>query len=141
MTVLKVIKKTGLVPVKLKVKNGSFSAGDVCGLLPARARQAILDGEADPVDPPDGVEFDTIPLPNPKSKKKQEPENEKSTIDQGVSEIEIPDTWREAHYLQQVALAKRIAGDDWAVPDGAKPKEHAVNVIEEELNRRDAPAD
>lgn len=116
---MKVVKKTGLVPV--------FSKADrrVIGVPPAVAREMIKKNEGSLVSIPSGIEtFEVDVIAKPAEPKKP--------VEYDVA---IPDDWESLHFLQQIKLAKALRSD-YAVPEGTKPLEYAKEVIREEAQRR-----
>jgi hypothetical protein len=119
---MKMVVRTGLVPVRLLAANLPYSVGQIVGLLPEQARRAILAKEAEEVEPREGVEvIDLGPVDIPPAPPAPEPVAE---------EVEIPDDWHSLHHLQRIVLAKKISG-----ADSLKAAE-ADEIIEAEVKRR-----
>jgi hypothetical protein len=59
---MKIVKDTGLVPVKLIAAHpaGIAMKGDIIGVTPARAKAYINTGVAELVDIPEGIETETL---------------------------------------------------------------------------------
>lgn len=119
---MKMVKKTGLVPVK------DAGTGSVYGVKPAKAREMIAAKSATLVDIPEGIEtVDLGDVSEPKSADKPAE----------VSGPEIPEDWESMHHLQRVKLALAIHGD-FTVHDGEKKSDAADRIIREEVQRRAA---
>lgn len=129
---MKVIKSTGLVPVKALMRFKNHRSGSVFGIEPKLVGAAIKAGEVELVDVPDGIE--TIELPDPMpAPKKSEPRSE--------DPIEIPDGWEDQHYAKNVLLAKRILGvEELSKIEGKNSSDIANEIIEAEVARRAAAA-
>lgn len=121
---MKVVKRTGLVPVQTK------KTGDIFGMPPKAAEIAFKAGEVTFVDPPAGIDFYEVIL-----QKEKAPEKKETPSD---DEIIILDGWKGLHHLKKIALAKALLGDGYAVPEGTKTADYAESVIEAEVQRRAA---
>src|SRR3546814_13260450 len=93
---MKVVKKTGLVPVHTENSN------DVFGLPPAEALRGLAAGKLFLVEIPEGIE--TYEIDDKPAAVKQE---EKPAEDEDVV---IPGNWESLHYTKIVVLAKQILG-------------------------------
>lgn len=126
---MKVVKATGFVPVKLKRASLPYTAGEIIGLVPEKARKAVADGEAEFVAIPEGVETYDVP---------DIPTNVKApVVIKEPAVVEIPPDWKDIHPLKRVNLAKKL-DSNFAPPDGKTPTEWADEVIEAEVARRAA---
>jgi hypothetical protein len=124
---MKVVTKTGFVPVKLKRASLPYQAGEIIGLTPDKARKAVADGDADFADIPAGVETHNVA-------------DLGATVSKPAAKIDdetadIPDGWKDLHPLKRVNLAKRL-NPDFAPKDGQTPTEAADEFLEAELKRR-----
>ena len=117
---MKVVKKTGLVPVY------SLQTGDIFGVSPDKARAMVEAKQAQFVDPPEGVEFY-------ETADKVKPPKVESVAE--VYDVEIPENWEKSHHLQKIKLAKTLTGDD-----SVKTLKVAEEVIASEVQRRAAAA-
>lgn len=116
---MKVVKKTGLVPVH------SFKTGTIFGVVPDVARKMLAEKAAELVEVPEGIEtFEVADSVEPKKKPAAAKE---------VHAIDIPGNWEEMHHLQKIKLAKAIAGDD-----SVKTLDAAKEIIGAEIQRRAA---
>lgn len=118
---MKMVKKTGLVPVL------SRKTGTVFGVKPAIARAMLAAKECELVEIPEGIETVVLSAP-PVAKQTEAP---------AADLVPIPEDWATMHRLKQIALAKALKAD-YAVPEGRKPLEYALEVIGEEVQRRAA---
>lgn len=122
---MKVVKKTGLVPVC------SNANGSVFGVDPKTAAEWVKTGQATLADIPEGIEtievnIEVLPAP---------------TVEEPPVAVDIPDDWESLHHLQRVKLAKQLLGVETLTLMGEeKPSDHADRVIREELQRRAAAA-
>ncbi|TJW14452.1 MAG: hypothetical protein E5W82_10780 [Mesorhizobium sp.] len=115
---MKVVKKTGLVPVH------SFKSGTIFGVVPDTARKMLREKVAELVDVPEGIEtFEVADSVEPK-----QPAEIKD-----VPAVAIPEDWETMHHLQKIKLAKMLTGDD-----SVKTLEAAKEVIGAEIQRRAA---
>lgn len=121
---MKVVKATGLVPVRDK------ASGDIYGVTPEKAVKAVNEGKADLVEIPDDIETETISVNVPEQASQQA---------ETAEVVEIPDDWENLHHLKMIALAKKIMPEFVAL-DGEKPGETAKRIILAELDRRTAPS-
>lgn len=121
---MKVVKKTGLVPVHTKQEKRIF------GVFPAIALKGVADGTLFLVDIPEDVE--TFEFAAPALQATEEPVEADAVLD-------IPADWETLHWAKQVVIAKQILGvDDLPEVADKKPAEVAKDVIREELARRTA---
>ncbi|TIX28918.1 hypothetical protein [Mesorhizobium sp.] len=115
---MKVVKKTGLVPVY------SLQTGTIFGVVPDAARKMLTEKTAELVDAPEGIEtFEVADSIEPK----------KPAAIKEVPAMDIPDNWESMHHLQKIKLAKTLTGDD-----SVKTLAAAVEVIGAEIQRRAA---
>ncbi|AZO29419.1 hypothetical protein [Mesorhizobium sp. M1B.F.Ca.ET.045.04.1.1] len=115
---MKVVKKTGLVPVH------SFKTGTIFGVVPDVARKMLAEKAAELVEVPEGIEtYEVADSVEPK----------KLAEAKEVHAIDIPDNWEEMHHLQKIKLAKTITGDD-----SVKTLDAAKEIIGAEIQRRAA---
>lgn len=120
---MKVVKKTGLVPVHTK------HDATVFGVPPAAAIKGVIEGKLFLFPIPDDVE--TIEFDDPKVPELQaEPEV--------ADPLGIPDDWESLHYAKIIVIAKNIVGGDLPEVEDKKPAEVARDIIREELSRRAA---
>ena len=115
---MKVVKKTGLVPVY------SLRTGDIFGVSPDKAREMVKAKLATFADVPEGVEtYEVADAKKPATKveTKEEPA------------VAIPEDWETQHHLQKIKLAKTLPGGE-----GVKTLKEAVEVIGLEIQRRAA---
>ncbi|TCU34156.1 hypothetical protein [Rhizobium azibense] len=120
---MKVVKKTGLVPVHTKIDKTVF------GVAPAVAVKGVKQGTLFLVDIPEGVE--TVEFDVPAAPKAEQP----ADVD-GV--VQIPADWETLHYAKIIVLAKNLLGADLPEIEEKKPAEVARDIIREELSRRAA---
>jgi hypothetical protein len=120
---MKVVKKTGLVPVHTKQETRIF------GVLPTVAAKGVAAGSLFLAEIPEGIE--TIEFATAEPKKAESPVE----VD-GV--VQIPEDWEALHYASQIVLAKTIVGGDLPAIEGKKPADVARDIIREELTRRAA---
>ncbi|AMX93630.1 MULTISPECIES: hypothetical protein [Mesorhizobium] len=115
---MKVVKKTGLVPVH------STKTGRIFGVTPDTARKMLREKAAELVNVPEGIEtFEVADSVEPK-----QPAEIKE-----VTAAPIPDDWESMHHLQKVKLAKTLPGGE-----DVKTLAAAVEVIGAEIQRRAA---
>lgn len=110
----------GLVLMRIIQPFAPWHAGALAGFPPDDAQRLARLGAAVPLDP-NGREAqitEATPL-----RIEADPR----------SEVRIPDNWKDQHHLQQINLAKKIAGTT-----GEMDKEQAINIISEELKRRES---
>lgn len=120
---MKVVKKTGLVPVHTKNDPALF------GVPPARAVEGLKDGTLFLGEIPEGVE--TFDVPDLIVKKDVEVS--------GVPKlVAIPADWETMHHAKIMKLASDIYGDAYSVPDGTPPKAYAIEMVNAEVERRAA---
>jgi len=119
---MKVVKKTGLVPVHTKQNSVIF------GVSPETAIKGIKSGELVLVPVPDDVETIEFTL--------AEPKKEDAPIE--VVGINIPEKWDTMHWAAKVKLAKEILGEDLPEVEGKKAVDVADDVIRNEVSRRAA---
>lgn len=115
---MKVVKKTGLVPVY------SLQTGGIFGVSPDKAREMVAAKLATFADIPEGIETYEVAdakKPAEKAETKAEPA------------VEIPENWETMHHLQKIKLAKTLTGDD-----SVKTLKEALEVIASEVQRRAA---
>lgn len=117
---MKVVKKTGLVPVR------SNETGDIFGVTPARARELLAEKKVVLFEIPKEVEVIEADDPAP----------EKVEVMSAGHDIEIPDDWESLHYLSKIKLAKELVGGELAVKDGQKTVDAAEDAIAAEVERR-----
>ncbi|BCH33131.1 hypothetical protein MesoLjLc_50610 [Mesorhizobium sp. L-8-10] len=120
---MKVVKKTGLVPVL------SLQTGGIFGVPPEKARELLRAKQAELVPIPEDIE--TLDVPNAPAAPKQK---QAAPVEHDIA---IPDNWEEMHFLQQIKLAKTLR-PEYAPAEGMKPLEYAQAVIREEVQRRAA---
>lgn len=129
---MKVVKKTGLVPVKLFTPFSTGFPGDIVGVSPAKAREMVKKKEAILVDIPEHIE--TIDEAGPTPDAVSVPvEEDTSHLDKVV----IPDNWETIHHLKRIVIAKSLS-DPLEIRDGEKPLEAADRMIRQEIERRQA---
>lgn len=122
---MKVIKSTGLVPVKMLVNALPYLFGNIHGFFPARASAMVQAGEAEFVEIPDDIETEVIDVAIPAEKK------EPAALDPRDA-VEIPDNWQDMNILKMVKLAKSFV-------ETVDSKETADAAIKAELDRRTKP--
>lgn len=116
----------GLVPMRFLVPTITEMVGDIRGAEPVTALRWYNEGLAEPA----------------KGKIRARPENQdagrlnETDADRRKSAVAIPENWRESHHLTNMALAKKIVGDD----DRTFTKEQAETEIQGELDRRQRAA-
>src|SRR3546814_122383 len=124
---MKVVKKTGLVPVHTENSN------DVFGLPPAEALRGLAAGKLFLVEIPEGIE--TYEIDDKPAAVKQE---EKPAEDEDVV---IPGNWESLHYTKIVVLAKQILGVEDLPEDGDKNMATiAKEIVTAEIAKREADA-
>ena len=129
---MKVVAHTNLVPVR-RVGGSSFREPfDIFGVSPENAIAMVNSGEAELVEIPADTETYDFPDPTALVEELEEPEKDGD----GDGLIDIPADWQTQHYIKQIHLAKALAGDSYVVPDGERPTDYAVKVIEAEIARR-----
>lgn len=116
---MKVVKKTGLVPVH------SFRTGTVFGVKPGIARTMLAANECELVEIPSHVETEDNAAPVPKETPKPV-----------VETADVPEDWEKMHHLKQIALAKSLK-EDYEVPEGMRAVEYAAQVIREYEHAKD----
>lgn len=126
---MKVIKSTGLVPVKALTRFQNNRSGAVFGVAPDRARAGLAAKELELFPIPDDVETfnvaDLIPAAPVEA-----------TAPEVTSDVEIPDDWETMQWLKRVKIAKQIIGGDLVQQGEEKPDDAAKRVIREEVQRR-----
>lgn len=111
---------TGLVPMSFLVPTITENVGDIRGAEPHTALRWYNTGLAEPL--------------SKISAKPAQPQQAPADPDADrKSAIEIPDGVDDAHHLQRIALAKKIAGSEASLT-----AEQADKVIADELARRQA---
>lgn len=135
---MKVIKATGLVPVRVLTLYGPHRAGAIFGLTPEQTSKALETESVELYPIAEGIETVDVAVRIP-APPRTDPKAVTTTavpFVEGPAPIEIPADWAQKHYLQRIKLAKDIAGETWAVPDGTSAKDHADKIIAAELARR-----
>lgn len=129
---MKVIKLTGLVPVKALVRHKNIPSGKVFGVKPELARAGIAAGEIELYPVPDGVETynvaDLIPAAPVEAPKTAE----------SSGAVDIPEDWETMQWLKRVKLAQQIVGGELTLEADEKPLDAAMRVISAEVQRRAA---
>lgn len=137
---MKVIKATGLVPVRALIPYGNYGKGQVFGVSPEKARVGVEKGHFELVPIPHGT--DTFDAPDPLgTAAPMKPTAAKPKAVAAVK-VDIPQGWDKPqieggmHRLQKLRVAKMIKPDadngrGWTVA-------LAEQVIKEELARRAA---
>lgn len=124
---MKVVKSTGLAPVRFARSVLPYQAGEVCGLAPDMARKHILAGDAVAVTP-EGVELVDVPDPDVKSTAAKEKQvEEKLPL---PNTVVIPDDWDDMHHLKIVKLAAALIGVEKLDPP---PEMKAVDYARETI--------
>ncbi len=116
---MKVVSKTGLVPVLCGV------TGSIFGIEPEKAIKLLATKRVALVPIPEEIEtydFGEPVVDDPVVV------NESQATD-GL----VPEDWRELHHLPRIKLAKEIYGGDLPLIDGEKPAQAAIRVIEDYL--------
>jgi hypothetical protein len=132
---MKVIAKTGFVPVKFLHSSPPYVAGEIGGLTPEQAREAVAKGQVALVPIAAGLE--TFEVPGPESVKAKPAAVE--SMPSLFEKADIPADWENLHHLKKVALAKQIAGlEKLDPPPGTKPLEYAEQIIRTEIENRAA---
>jgi hypothetical protein len=130
---MKVVKKTGLVPVKLHIAYSTGFPGNIIGVSPTKAKDMVRKKEAELVAIPEGIDTVDALDPNPIAEDTTaEPDDR--------DKVEIPDEWESMHPLRKIAIAKSLV-DPLEIRDGEKTGEAAERTIREELDRRQANTD
>src|SRR5262245_33840490 len=125
---MKVIKSTGLVPVKALVRFERHRSGSVFGMTVEQVRKALPAGEVELH--PISEDVETFDVPDVSIPSKKAPVDESSE-----TVVEIPDDWEGLQWLQRVKLAKAIGGE--VTPVGDETGADAANrIIREEIQRR-----
>lgn len=136
---MKVIKKTGLVPVKDK------DTGEVFGVSPEVARREVLRGtyalvteipseyETEEVDGPE-VNEEGFFVGEDRSDGAGKPK------DEDAERIEIPEDWRSKHHLVRMKMAKELYPDFTPENGGKWTTELADQKIQEMVDQRTNPA-
>lgn len=119
---MKVIKSTGLVPVKMLVNALPYTFGNIFGFFPARASAMVNAGEAEFIEIPDDVETEIIDVAVPAEKIVPAAPDPRDMV-------EIPAEWQAMNPLKLVKLAKLF-------DDTVDSKEAAETAIKVELDRR-----
>lgn len=132
---MKVIKRTGLVPVKFLHSSPPYTAGEIAGLPPEKVLKAWpmrIDGNPviALVDIPD--EYETIDGPD-LPEIDEAPKAATGAAGEPEAPVEIPEKWEDLHGMAQIALAKKIAGK--AKSDTVKADE-AREIIKAEVDSR-----
>ncbi|NEI70963.1 hypothetical protein GR212_15370 [Rhizobium lusitanum] len=122
---MRVVKKTGLVPVHTKHDTKVF------GVSPTVAAKGVAEGSLFLADIPEGVETTDVAAPAPSVPL------EPLEVD-GV--VQIPDNWEDLHYATKIALARSLLGGELPEIADKKPAEVARDIIQEEVARRAASA-
>lgn len=122
---MKVVKKTGLVPVYTK-----NDADTVFGVPPQSAIEGVKAGTLFLFQIPDDVETFEIADGKPVAAVSEKPE--------APAVVQIPENWESLHHATIIRLAKDILGDAFVVPDGKTAKEVAIEEIADEVERRAA---
>lgn len=157
---LKVVKKTGLVPVKLLVSSLPYAAGEIIGLTAVKAVAAIKEKHATQ----DGIDFSGVDIEersvgetSPRSAVKPDPNPgetqpapdrdpakaaaEDMTDEEAArrSSVDIPDDWEGEHHMTRIGIATDLVGE-FNKTDEKSKTEVANDVIRAELERRAAAA-
>lgn len=119
---MKVVKKTGLVPVHTKKTAAIF------GISPAAALKGVQSGELILVPIPDDIETFEFAV--------AEPKKEAAPVEQVA--LDIPGAWESMHWAAKVKLAKELLGEDLPEVEGKKAVDVAEDVIRNEVSRRAA---
>ncbi|CDX26677.1 hypothetical protein MPL3356_60493 [Mesorhizobium plurifarium] len=129
---MKVIKLTGLVPVKALVRHKNIPSGKVFGITPELARKGLAAKEIELYPVPDGIETydvaDFTPAAAPVEEAVVEP----------AGDVVIPDDWETMQWLKRVKLAQQIVGGELTLLAEEKPLDAAMRVISAEVQRRAA---
>lgn len=124
---MKVIKKTGLVPLIFQQSSGAHNAGEIAGYPPDRV-YALLAARANGkplavlADIPYGIETFDVADP-PESEDEDGAEGKAKEGAAKAEEVEIPSDWESTHNLAKIALAKKVKG---------LPKTEKVSVTDAE---------
>src|SRR3546814_1183005 len=95
---MKVVKKTGLVPVHTENSN------DVFGLPPAEALRGLAAGKLFLVEIPEGIETYGIDDKPAAGKPEEQPADDENVV--------IPGNWESHYYTKIVVQAKQNLGDE-----------------------------
>ncbi|WP_192246079.1 hypothetical protein [Mesorhizobium silamurunense] len=129
---MKVIKLTGLVPVKALVRHKNMRSGQVFGVTPEQARTGLAAKEVELYPVPADVETfdvaDFIPAAPVEQPAAAEP----------AGDVEIPDDWETMQWLKRVKLAQKIVGGELTLEGDEKPLDAAMRIIGAEVQRRAA---
>lgn len=121
---MKIIKKTGLVPVK------DLLTGEVFGVSPDTARVEVNKGRYQLMEIPSDYETEEVEGPEILAGG--------APVDDGDGEketIQIPEDWRKDQHLKRIKLAKDLF-PSYQPPDGKWTADIADAKIEEEIARR-----
>lgn len=120
---MKVVKKTGLVPVH------STASKEIFGVSPADAAKGVKNGTLFLIDIPEDIETITI---------SDGPANGVVENDEPDSDVvDIPEGWESLHWAKIVVLAKDILGvDELPEHESKKPLEVARETVQAEVDRR-----
>lgn len=119
---MKVVKKTGLVPVHTNKSTVIF------GVSPEVATKGIKSGDLILVPVPDEIETFEFSV--------AEPKKEAAPVEQVA--LDIPGAWESMHWAAKVKLAKELLGEDLPEVEGKKAVDVAEDVIRNEISRRAA---
>ncbi len=126
---MKVVKATGLVPVKGIGRGHRHPRNVIFGLTPDKARAGILAKEVSLAEIDDGIE--TYEVDGPRAVVAVAP-----VVTEDL--IPIPAEWSSWHHLPKIKLAKRLVPDHVPEPDGKWTEAGANAVIAAEVQRRAA---
>lgn len=141
---MKVIKKTGLVPVK------DVTTGEIFGVMPETARTQILAGkfalimdipeehETEEVDGPEVDKDGFYVQPKEGDRRGSAGKASKPQGDNEENEIkDIPENWRDMQHLQRIKLAKDLYPDYTPTTENGKwTADHADQKIQEMVDFR-----
>lgn len=120
----------GLVPVYLLQAFGRNFPRTVAGFPEDLAKALVAKGLATW----DLTGATSAPAEPPATEGEAKPKAKAKPVADGP--VDIPANWQELHFLQQIKLAKSVAGPDH---DGPMTKEAAVQIITAEVARRTNP--
>jgi hypothetical protein len=127
--IVKAVKLTGLIPVKLTRDSLPYKGGDIHGFFPAVVEKLLAADppDAELVDIPDDVETVNIVISLPSEAVAETVEELEPVVD-----VAIPDNWETMNVLKLIKLAKKL--------DASIDTEIAARAaISAELDRRTAP--
>lgn len=129
---MKVIKHTGLVPVRALKRIGNYAPNTVFGMKPKDVLKALKDGFVSLEHIAEDVEHFVVA--DPAAEIIGAPDDK---VEQ-IADVEIPEDWQKLQWTKQVKLAQEILGEKIEPVDGKKPLEIAQEAITAELARRAA---